>query len=718
MSLKNKVEKNILPAFKENNIPIVFSSDNNYCPYLAVAIKSLIENSSIKNSYDIIILNEEISQDYKNKILNLISKTKNFSIRFINVNNFIKDSNIFYVSGYFTIATYYKLLIEKICKNYKKIIYLDCDIIVVKDIAKFINIDLENNLMGAVTTQGLSKDPNYSDYITKTLKIPDQSKYFNSGVLLIDILKITKFNLLKKSLDKLMEIKEPIFVDQCILNSVCYGNVKLLDSKYNHYAAYIKNTNKKIIVHYNEEKPWNNPKIPLANLFWKYAVSTDFIEIINYQNLTKKRKIKSYLNYKKTRNAKVAIYTAYNENYDNLIQHKYISKNFDYICFTDKKIKNPGIWEIKPINKTKLDAVRTSRYYKLFPHEILSKYKYSVWVDTNVDVTSDILEKRVNQLIEKKIKIAIPPHFERDCIYQEAKACVDFQKDNPEIILKQVDFLKKEKYPKNNDLFENNLIFREHNDSKIIKVMDDWWWMINNFSRRDQLGLNYVLWKNKLECTQLFSKNARLMSDDFIYKDHNTKIVSTLFIDKGTGFNNDNFIQKIITISNNKYKASFDLSEFETIKQIIFNPLKNQFCKFKITKVKIDGKITPISKIKYQTNGILLDNSFIDFSKTSDPQIIFTINIKIKIISINGNINFYNLENLYINSTNQINNLVQEKEQIKLDSTNQINNLVQEEEILQKENKRLKSDLNKIQSSKTYKIWQKYNLSLRKLKFK
>jgi len=124
MSLKNKVEKNILPAFKENNIPIVFSSDNNYCPYLAVAIKSL------------------------------------------------------------------------------------------------------------------------SDYITKTLKIPDQSKYFNSGVLLIDILKITKFNLLKKSLDKLMEIKEPIFVDQCILNSVCYGNVKLLDSKYNHYAAYIKNTNK------------------------------------------------------------------------------------------------------------------------------------------------------------------------------------------------------------------------------------------------------------------------------------------------------------------------------------------------------------------------------------------------------------------------------------------------------------------------------------------
>jgi orotate phosphoribosyltransferase len=67
---------------------------------------------------------------------------------------------------------------------------------------------------------------------------------------------------------------------------------------------------------------------------------------------------------------------------------------------------------------------------------------------------------------------------------------------------------------------------------------------------------------------------------------------------------------------------------------------------------------------------------------------------------------FYESNNLKI----QINNLVQEKEQIKSDSTNQINNLVQEKGVFQKENKRLKSDLNKIQSSKTYKLWQKYNL--------
>lgn len=148
---------------------------------------------------------------------------------------------------------------------------------------------------------------------------------------------------------------------------------------------------------------------------WDYKMGK-FLSIKNIVN----NQIRDYLQYKKTRKAKVAIYTAYNKNYDKLLNHTHISKNFDYICFTDKNIKNPGIWEIKPINNLKLDAVRTSRYYKLFPHKLLSKYKYSVWIDSNVDITSNTLENRINQLIKKNIKIAIPPHFERNCIYIES----------------------------------------------------------------------------------------------------------------------------------------------------------------------------------------------------------------------------------------------------------------------------------------------------------
>ena len=46
----------VSPAFDKNNIPVVFATDNNFVPYLGVTIKSLVENSSEENNYDIVIL--------------------------------------------------------------------------------------------------------------------------------------------------------------------------------------------------------------------------------------------------------------------------------------------------------------------------------------------------------------------------------------------------------------------------------------------------------------------------------------------------------------------------------------------------------------------------------------------------------------------------------------------------------------------------------------
>lgn len=709
----------IYPSFKKNNIPIVFSSDNNYCPYLGVAIKSIIDNSSIKNNHDVIILNEDISRENKEKIFHLIKNIKNFSIRFINVKNFIKKPDIFYVSGYFSIASYYRLFLEKICKNYKKIIYLDCDVVVVGDISKLFKIKLGNKLLGAVITHGISKDQNFKEYINKTLKISDQSKYFNSGVLLIDIKNITKFKLLEKSIKALKKIKTPIFVDQCILNSVCFKKVKFIKNKFNHYAGFIKDSKQKLIVHYNGDKPWEKLDKPLGYLFWKYAKLTDFYQTINYIHLSKKIKKDLYLKYKKTRKAKTVIYTSFTGNYDSLINHKYISKDFDYICFTDKKIKNPGIWEIKKIINSNLDLNRKSKQYKIFSNKFLNKYKYSIWVDSNIDIVSNTLEKRVDELIKQNKKISIGIHFERNCIYQEARACINQQRDEPEIILKEIKFLKKERYPKNNGLFENNIIFREHNNHKIIKLMENWWWMIENFSRRDQLSFNYVLWKNKIECIPLFSQNPRLMTDDFIFKNHNTKIVSTLFIGNQNGFNENDFIQKIIILPSNKYKAIFNLEEFKNVNQLHLNILKNKFCQFKIEKIivlnnKDKKEKLDISKINFETNGEFLEYNLINFKKISDPQIIFKIPKNTKKITVYGKIEIYNLENLYISLTNEKNNLLLNLNNIKDENNRLQSDLTR----INQDNNTLQSDLSKIKSSKTYKLWQKFNKLKKILKIK
>ena len=69
-------------------------------------------------------------------------------------------------------------------------------------------------------------------------------------------------------------------------------------------------------------------------------------ELILQQIHFESKSIKEYLRYKSTRKAKVVIYTAISDSFDDLIQHKYICKDFDYICFTDAPVKNKGIWEI------------------------------------------------------------------------------------------------------------------------------------------------------------------------------------------------------------------------------------------------------------------------------------------------------------------------------------------------------------------------------------
>ena len=57
-------------------------------------------------------------------------------------------------------------------------------------------------------------------------------------------------------------------------------------------------------------------------------------------------------------------------------------------------------------------------------------------------------------------------------------------------------FLKSEKYPEHNGLLFASVLIRKHHDENLKKVMEDWWYCVKNYSKRDQLSFNYVAWKN------------------------------------------------------------------------------------------------------------------------------------------------------------------------------------------------------------------------------
>ncbi|GHT42027.1 hypothetical protein AGMMS49921_06270 [Endomicrobiia bacterium] len=82
------------PAFEINNIPLVFVSDTDYSKIAAIAIQSIIENSSKVNDYDIFIVERKIWNEDKRLISNMILDLKNFSIRFIDMNYFLTNTDI------------------------------------------------------------------------------------------------------------------------------------------------------------------------------------------------------------------------------------------------------------------------------------------------------------------------------------------------------------------------------------------------------------------------------------------------------------------------------------------------------------------------------------------------------------------------------------------------------------------------------------------------
>lgn len=301
---------NLKPAFAKKNIPVVFSSDNGYALYLGVCIKSLIINSSSDYNYDIVILDGGISETVKQNILNM--QQKNVSIRFIDIAPYLKDYDlsIFSLRIHFTLATYYRFFLPIIFQQYSKVLYIDCDTVILKDIAKLYQIDVKNNYIGATRDIEIIRTCEHnlpsSDYFYKVLKMKNHKDYFQAGCMICNITKMLEDNFTQKLIDRLKEIKTPRFVDQCVLNSICEGKVKFIPQNWN-YTWHIAIMNKiyepdipepyltqfksaqsdPYILHFTAIgiKPWLNPALDKAHYFWKYARLTPFYEEILYRNL-------------------------------------------------------------------------------------------------------------------------------------------------------------------------------------------------------------------------------------------------------------------------------------------------------------------------------------------------------------------------------------------------------------------------------------------------
>lgn len=265
---------------KDNIIPIFFSTDNNYLPFLDVAIRSLIANASKDYKYQIVVLNTGLDKDKTDKIKKL--ENDNFKIEFADISYAIKDiKDKLPIEQHFALATWYRLFIESLFPEYDKILYLDCDIVVLGDISQLYNTDLEGNYIAGVIENFILHSPIFSYYTKEAVGI-DSKEYINAGIMIIDLKKFRENNIEKRFVNFINTYNfDVIDPDQSYINYLCHGHIKYLPFEWNRTPLENVECENPKIVHYALGfKPWHVKNMFLAKHFWDYAIESPFFDEI------------------------------------------------------------------------------------------------------------------------------------------------------------------------------------------------------------------------------------------------------------------------------------------------------------------------------------------------------------------------------------------------------------------------------------------------------
>ena len=241
------------------------------------------------------------------------------------------------------------------------------------------------------------------------------------------------------------------------------------------------------------------------------------------------------------------IYTCLVGAYDLLDQPKVIYSDFDYICFVGQNVEEEslGIWKIKTISFDISDKTRLSRYPKINPHLFLSDYEYSIYIDANIIIKTDFLRMKVLELIQLGSIWAQIRHTFVSNIYDDIIKSFMMNKENLSTLRKQYKFLKAENYPQDFVLYENGVLFRKHNEPKVIEISEAWWDQYMKISKRDQQSLCFIFWKKDFTPDLLLPKGKDVRTHDaftlnshrntskdkltFKYKNYRNRLIVFLF---------------------------------------------------------------------------------------------------------------------------------------------------------------------------------------------
>lgn len=275
----------------DNRIHIALATDANYLKHASVMLASLLHHIPADDDSDIHVhvLNEHLTDDEKGKLKKL-QDTFSFQLHFLDLkSSFLADWKL--SRQLWTNAIYYRLALPSILPEVDRVIYLDCDIVVLDNIRKLWETDLSGYSIAAAPV------PVKKSY-QETLGLNPEFRYFNSGVMVFDLKKMRETQTEKKFIEIYKRQGETLkYPDQDILN-LAYekDGYKMLQLRWNLTSHFYRNNPKDTpefpieeikealsnpaVAHYTgRHKPWNvfqGCRHPYWEYYWKYLKLSPF----------------------------------------------------------------------------------------------------------------------------------------------------------------------------------------------------------------------------------------------------------------------------------------------------------------------------------------------------------------------------------------------------------------------------------------------------------
>lgn len=239
----------------KQQIHICLACDDKYAQHTAVTITSVLKNVSDDVFLNFYVMSSSLTNRTKSRLRK--SMTKYSDLKFIDINESDFSDCPIRKDFHLTLETYFRLKMSTFFKDVEKIIYLDSDIVVLGDISELWNTDITNFYLACVPNLDNQR---FKAIFAQYVEFDPEFKYYNAGVLLVNLKKWREENIERKLFDYIDKNGDTLlYADQDVLNCVINRDILYLDECWN--AQFLGHKpcpeNAKLIHYITRTKPWN-----------------------------------------------------------------------------------------------------------------------------------------------------------------------------------------------------------------------------------------------------------------------------------------------------------------------------------------------------------------------------------------------------------------------------------------------------------------------------